>query len=335
MSGPSAALTEHLKRHLAGPILDAFERTDVTDIHCNADGRIRFHTHAGAEVTEETLAPESVRSVLHLLADDQGVSLSLDTAFFAGRFPADEPFRHARIHAVLPPVAARPSFAIRVHSPEIFTLRDFATVERSLVVVNEVLLKNLNTLIIGGTSTGKTSLLSSLVLLVAEFFPQERLLCLEDVPEIAVSLDDHLCLQTEGSSYTLHDLVANSLRLNPKRLVIGEVRGGEALDLIDAWSTGHRGGFATLHADDVHGALLRLERLARRHPHAGNASLRPDIAGAVDVVIELRRASRKPEIAAIHHLDSRLSDSGEYVIEPLVNHLTSLLLEPTNPEGER
>ncbi|MCP3983107.1 MAG: Flp pilus assembly complex ATPase component [bacterium] len=317
-----SALTQHLKRHLAGPVLDAFERDDVTDIHCNADGRVRFHTQRGLQVTDVTLSAESVRSVLHLLADDQGDSLSLGTAFFGGRFPAGEPFCRARIHAVLPPVTARPSFAIRVHAPEIFTLGDFASVGQSLAIVNQVLLKNLNVLIIGGTSTGKTSLLNSLVLLVAELFPKVRLLCLEDVPEITVSVDDHLCLQTEATGYTLQDLVANALRLNPGRLVIGEVRGGEALDLIDAWSTGHRGGFATLHADDVHGALLRLERLARRHPCSGSTSLRPDIASAVDVVIELRRASRKPMVAAIHRLDSRLSHSGEYLIEPIT------------PEGE-
>ncbi len=317
MLDPSAALTQHLKRHLAGPILDAFERTDVTDIHCNADGRVRFHTHAGTEVTDVTLSAESVRSVLHLLADDQGDSLTLGTAFFAGRFPAEPPFRRARIHAALPPVAARPSFSIRVHAPEIFTLSDFASPEQSLLIVDEILDRNLNVLIVGGTSTGKTSLLNSLVLLVAEIFPQVRLLCLEDVPEIAVSLDDHLCLQTEASGYTLQDLVANALRMNPDRLVIGEVRGGEALDLIDAWSTGHRGGFATLHAEDAPGALARLERLARRHRRSGPSSLREDIAAAVDLLIELRRTAKGPRIHALHRLAKHLTSSGRYRFDPL------------------
>ncbi len=313
-SSAATSLASHLKRHLAGAILGAFERDDVTDVHCNVDGRVRFHTHQGVEVTDATLAPESVRSVLHLLADDQGASLTPGTAFFAGRFPGDPPFSRARIHAVLPPVVARPSFAIRVHAPEIFTLGDFASAAQQRLIVDRVLTGSLNVLIIGGTSTGKTSLLNSLLRIVSELFPQERLLCLEDVPEITVSLDDHLCLQTEATGYTLQDLVANALRLNPARLVIGEVRGGEALDLIDAWSTGHRGGFATLHAEDVHGALLRLERLARRHPRAGNATLRPDIAAAVDVVIELRRAGRTPRIAAIHRL-ARLTDTGQYVTD--------------------
>ncbi len=309
------SLTQHLMRHLDGAVLDAFERDDVTDIHCNPDGKVRLHTHEGVEVNGATLAPESIRSVLHLLADDQGDSLTPETAFFAGRFPGDAPFRRARIHAALPPVAAAPSFAIRVHAPEIFTLSDFAAKEQAASIIN-VLAQKLNVLIIGGTSTGKTSLLNSLVQIVAELFPEERLLCLEDVPEITISLDDHLPLQTEATGYTLQDLVANALRMNPGRLVIGEVRGGEALDLIDAWSTGHRGGFATLHADDVHGALLRLERLARRHPRAGNASLRPDIAAAVDVVVELHRAGRTPRISAIHRLD-RLTCTDQYVTEPI------------------
>ncbi len=312
----SLSLTHHLTRHLDGVVLDAFERNDVTDIHCNADGRVRFHTHQGLEVTGTTLTSETVRSVLHLLADANGDSLAPGTAFFAGRFPSDPPFSHARIHAVLPPVVARPSFAIRVHAPAIFTLGDFASIEQQQLIVGHVLAKNLNVLIIGGTSTGKTSLLNSLLRIVSDHFPDERLLCLEDVPEITVSLDDHLCLRTEATGYTLQDLVANALRMNPTRLVVGEVRGGEALDLIDAWSTGHRGGFATLHADDVHGALLRLERLARRHPRAGNASLRPDIAAAVDAVIALRRTGGKSRISALHRL-ARLTDDGEYITQPI------------------
>lgn len=315
---PATPLARHLARHLEGAILAAFERDDVTDIHCNTDGRVRLKTHYGAEVTDGELAPETIRSVLHLLADAQGDSLAPGTGFFAGRFPSDAPFHRARIHAALPPVAAQPSFSIRVHSPELFTLGDFiASRGQDQMLIEKVLLEALNVLIIGGTSTGKTSLLNSLLELVATLFPSERLLCLEDVAEITVSSDDHLCLQTEATGYTLQDLVANALRLNPARLVVGEVRGGEALDLIDAWSTGHRGGFATLHADDVHGALLRLERLARRHPRAGRASLRPDIAGAVDVVIELRRVSRKPRIAAVHRLASQLSENDKYVIEPV------------------
>ncbi|MCP3960786.1 MAG: Flp pilus assembly complex ATPase component [bacterium] len=320
MPSATTPLARHLARHLSGAILDAFERDEVTDIHCNADGRVRLRTHAGPEETDCTLPPETIRSVLHLLADSQGDSLTPGTAFFAGRFPGDAPFHRARIHAVLPPVAARPSFSIRVHAPEIFTLSDFiASPEQEQLLLDRVLREVLNVLIIGGTSTGKTSLLNSLLKLVADLFPSERLLCLEDVREISVSSDDHLCLRTEATGYTLQELVANALRLNPDRLVVGEVRSGEALDLIDAWSTGHRGGFATLHADDVHGALLRLERLARRHPRAGSASLRPDIAGAVDVVIELRRGSSTPRIAAIHRLAGQLTDHHQYVIEPITS----------------
>lgn len=318
MPHSSSSLTHHLARHLEGPVLDAFARDDVTDIHANGDGRVRFCTHRGVEVTAATLSPETIRAVLQLLASEQGDSLIPGTAFFAGRFPSGPPFRQARIHAVLPPVVARPVFSIRVHAPEAFSLEDFATQEQRLLILNRVLATCQNVLVIGGTSTGKTSLLNALLKLIAELFPEDRLLCLEDVPEITVALDDHLCLRTESTGYSLQDLVANALRLNPSRLVIGEVRGGEALDLIDAWSTGHRGGFATLHADGVHGALLRLERLARRHPRAGTASLRPDIAGAVDVVIELRRLASRPHITAIHRL-ARLTEAGLYVIKPVTS----------------
>ena len=312
----STDLARHLERHLQGAVLDAMARNDVTDIEVNADGRVRLKTYHGPEETGGRLSIETIRSVLHLLADAQKDSLSAGKAFFAGRFPPVPPFDGARIHAALPPVAPRPSIAIRVHAPELFAVSDFASGEQS-VILEEVVPARRNLLVIGGTSTGKTSFLNAILRRVAFHHPEDRILCLEDVRELVVTSRDHLCLRTEGSGYTLEDLVAHSLRLNPSRLVVGEVRGGEALDLIDAWSTGHRGGLATVHAEDAAGALLRLERLARRHRRAGHGSLKPDIAAAVDVVVELRRGGdRRPQIAAIRAVDECLKD-GQYVIEPI------------------
>ncbi len=156
MPQTTTPLAHHLRRHLKGPVLDAFSRDDVTDIHCNADGVVRLKTHRGAETTGSKLEPAAIRAVLNLLADSQGDSLTPGTGFFAARLPGDAPFRGARIHAALPPVATRPIFSIRVHAPEIFTLADFASAEQRLIV-ERVLLRHLNVLIIGGTSTGKTS----------------------------------------------------------------------------------------------------------------------------------------------------------------------------------
>ncbi len=313
----SIDLAQHLERHLQGAVLDAMSREDVTDIDVNADGIVRLKTYQGPEETDCQLAAETIRSVLHLLADAQSDSLSTGKAFFAGRFPLVPPFDGARIHAVLPPVAQRASIAIRVHAPELFAVSDFASPEQ-VEVLESVVRASHNVLVIGGTSTGKTSFLNAILRRVAHHHPDDRILCLEDVREITVTSRDHLCLRTEGSDYTLEDLVAHSLRMNPSRLVVGEVRGGEALDLIDGWSTGHRGGFATVHAEDAAGALLRLERLARRHRRAGRGSLKPDIAAAVDVVVELRRGGdHKPRVAAIHSVAGRLTDGDQYAIEPL------------------
>lgn len=316
---PATSLARHLERHLQGAVLSALERDDVTDIHVNADGSVHLKTHGGYEGSEERLAPESIRAVLQLLADAQGDALEEGKGFLATRLPPEPPFSRGRLHAALPPVVSAPSFAIRVHAPEIFTVKDFVVSRADAERLQAAILvePSPNVLIFGSTSTGKTSLVNVLLQQVASRFRRDRILCMEDVPEITVTSPNHLPLKTEGTPYDLEDLVANALRLDPDRLVVGEVRGPEALDLIDAWSTGHRGGFATLHAENASGALARLERLARRHRRSGHASLKEDIAAAVDLLIELRRTAKGPRIHALHRLANTVTAAGRYRLDPL------------------
>src|SRR5204863_507423 len=116
-------------------------------------------------------------------------------------------------------------------------------------------------LIAGGTNTGKTTLANALLKEITDLFPTERLVILEDTVELQCVAPDHLALRT-SPTVTLAHLVKSALRTSPTRIVVGEVRGSEALDLLDAWATGHPGGVATVHASSPEGALLRLDRLA-------------------------------------------------------------------------
>jgi type IV secretion system protein VirB11 len=120
-----------------------------------------------------------------------------------------------------------------------------------------------NILIVGGTNTGKTTLANALLKEVTDLFPTERIVILEDTVELQCLAPDHLALRTTPT-VTLAQLVKSALRTSPTRIVVGEVRGSEALDLLDAWATGHPGGVATVHASSAEGALLRLDRLAQR-----------------------------------------------------------------------
>src|SRR5690606_20749468 len=116
-----------------------------------------------------------------------------------------------------------------------------------------------NILVAGGTSTGKTTLANALLAEIAA--TDDRVLVLEDTVELQCVVKDHVPLRTRPGVVSMTELVRATMRLRPDRVIVGEVRGGEALDLVKVWGTGHPGGIATVHAGSAHGALLRLEQL--------------------------------------------------------------------------
>lgn len=151
-----------------------------------------------------------------------------------------------------------------------------------------------NILIAGGTSTGKTTLANALLAEIAA--TGDRVLVLEDTVELQCTARDHVPLRTRAGVVSMTELVRSSMRLRPDRVVVGEVRGGEALDLIKAWGTGHPGGIATLHAGSALGALLRLEQLILEVAVNPPRAL---IAEAVNVVVFIAGRGRKRRIESI------------------------------------
>src|SRR3546814_13859326 len=116
-----------------------------------------------------------------------------------------------------------------------------------------------NILIAGGTSSGKTTLANALLAEIAE--ADERVILIEDTRELQCAAPDCVALRTKPGVVGLADLVRSTMRLRPDRIIVGEVRGPEALDLLKAWNTGHPGGIATVPANSAHAALYRLEQL--------------------------------------------------------------------------
>ncbi len=153
----------------------------------------------------------------------------------------------------------------------------------------------LNVIVSGGTASGKTTLLNALSAFIQ---PKQRIITIEDAAELSLSQEHVVRLETrpanvEGSGeVTIRDLVRNALRMRPDRIIVGEVRGGEALDMLQAMNTGHEGSLATVHANTVHDALNRLETLASMSDveipfHA----LRDQVNNAIDVVVQLTRGT--------------------------------------------
>ncbi len=206
----------------------------------------------------------------------------------------------SRLNIVLPPIAPDgPLLSLRRFAPRAFTLE--ALVDRGSLEPDVAALlaacvaAHLDIVIAGGTSTGKTSLLGALAGLVDA---TERIVTVEDSAELRIDRPHVVRLEArppslEGTgAVSIRELVRNALRMRPDRLIVGEVRGGEALDLLQAMNTGHDGSLTTVHANTPSGALRRLEMLALlggvELPHS---VVREQVATAIDVVVQLRRTS--------------------------------------------
>ena len=221
----------------------------------------------------------------------------------------------ARFEGCIPPVSVAPVFAIRKPPSVIFRLEDYLEAgmldRRQFGVVERVVRRRGNLLVAGSTGSGKTTFANALLDRIAREFPSDRVVVLEDTPELQVRVENSISLCT--SRYvTLRDLLRATLRLRPDRIVVGETRGGEALDLLKAWNTGHRGGVSTIHANSARAGLLRLEELCAEVTERPSPGL---IAEAVDTVLFLsrdeRRGRRLREILTVRGYDRA---SGVYLL---------------------
>jgi len=195
----------------------------------------------------------------------------------------------------LPPAAPGPAFALRKRAIGVIPLERYVmdgmmTAEQADFLVQAVHARQ-NILIAGATSSGKTTLANALLAEIAA--TGDRVLVLEDTVELQCTARDHVPLRTRADVVSMTELVRSAMRLRPDRVIVGEVRGGEALDLIKVWGTGHPGGIATIHAGSALGALLRLEQLILE---VATNPPRALIAEAVNVVIHIAGRGRKRRI---------------------------------------
>jgi pilus assembly protein CpaF len=214
------------------------------------------------------------------------------------RLPADARLpRGARVNVVLPPLSLTgPSVTIRLF-PKAYGLTELlqrGTLDRaSADLLATCVRARLNLIVSGGTASGKTTLLNAL----SQFVPaRERIVTVEDAAELSLNQEHVIRLETRPPNVdgrgdvTIRDLVRNSLRMRPDRIIVGEVRGGEALDMLQAMNTGHDGSLATVHANSPYDALSRIETLASMSDvEIPFAAIRDQVNDAIDMVVQLAR----------------------------------------------
>lgn len=310
---------EMLARHLGSTVLRAFADDDVTEVYLNTDdGVVRLDTRSRGKVASPVrLDAHRVEMFLNTAAARVGATLGPDCPCLETELP-NWCFGGSRLQAFVPPVTAAPAFAIRKPPAVIYSLDVYVSAgvlsPCQLVALRSAVRERRTVLVVGGTNSGKTTLANALLLEIAQRFPRERIVILEDTLELRCASDDVLALRTT-KHVTLADLVRATMRTSPNRIVVGEVRGAEALDLLDAFATGHPGGVATLHATSAEGALLRLDRLARRGNVPSQAAL---IAEAVHVVVVIEGGNAGRRVTDVAQVDG-LDAAGHFVLRHLTD----------------
>lgn len=290
----------------AGPLEPLLADPDVTDILVNAPDQVWIDRGRGLERSGIRFADNAaVRRLAQRLATTAGRRLDDARPWVDARLPDG-----TRLHAVLPPVVVgSPCLSLRVVRARAFTLRELVEAgtldAETAALLRAVIDARLSFMISGGTGCGKTTLLSCLLGLVD---PAARIVLAEDSAELrpdhphVVRLETRPANQEGAGQVTLRDLVRQALRMRPDRLVVGEVRGAEVLDLLGALNTGHEGGTGTVHANAAGDVPARLEALGST---AGldRAALHSQLAAALSVIVHLvRDASGRRRVAEIHVL---------------------------------
>lgn len=304
-----------LRTALGPAIAEALADPLVIEIMVNPDGMLRLdRLGEGRSETPSHLASNEVERIIRLVASHVRLEAHANNPIVSAELPSRENgVAGERFEGLLPPVSMAPCFTIRKPAKRVYTLDDYVADRIMLPVqadaLREAVLARKNILVAGGTSSGKTTLANALLAEVAKC--NERVILIEDTRELQCTAADCVALRTKSGVVSLADLVRSTLRLRPDRIVVGEVRGPEALDMLKAWNTGHPGGIATVHSNSAQSALYRLEQLVQEVVVTVPRRL---IAEAIDLVVFIsgRGIARRIETIA----DVRgLAPDGDYLVE--------------------
>lgn len=271
-----------------GP-MDAFLADEaVTEVMVNGPGAVWVERAGSLQRTDVVLDTAAIGGLVERVVAPLGLRADRSSPCADARLPDG-----SRVHVVMPPPAVDgPYLTVRRFAARTMTVDDFCPAPVA-ALLRRAVAERRNVVISGATSSGKTTLLNALA---AEIGPGQRIVTVEEAAELRLGQDHVVRLEArpanaEGSGEVrVRELVRNALRMRPDRLIVGESRGAEAFDLLQAMNTGHDGSFSTLHANSPSDALRRLETMALLAEVAlPLAAVRQQIASAVDLVVQVAR----------------------------------------------
>jgi P-type conjugative transfer ATPase TrbB len=278
---------EKLRWDFGEVFLAALADPETVEILLNPDGTLWQECLGEKPVQIGSMTRTRAESVLRTIAACVQTTITREKPTLECELPLDG----SRFAGQIPPVAPAPAFAVRKRASRVFTLDQYVqagilTPEQKEFLCDAIRAHR-NVLVVGGAGSGKTTCVNALIGEVTTQFPAERLIIIEDTGELQCAAANYVQYHTSPEC-CMTDLVRTAMRMRPDRILVGEVRGPEALDLLMAWNTGHEGGIATVHANNAVAGLARLVTLVSMNPHAPR-SIEPLVGEAVDVLVHIER----------------------------------------------
>lgn len=316
------AVYDALLRHLMGPLVQYYDDPTVTEIMINGPDEVFIDGRGGVKKVAETMRDNAaLRALARVILQFSGKRLDPFDLSLEARTPS-----RARVHIVQDPAArAGITLAIRQFATDPPTIEDLeksgSLSGEAIAYLRDQVVGHRNIIISGGTGTGKTTLLGILSRMMD---PTERILTIEDVAELdlrmphVVQLESQLPDAKGRGGISIRELFRAALRMRPDRILVGECRGGEALDMIQAMNSGHAGSLSTVHADDPARALSRLETLCLMSDvEVPIVAVRRQIIEAIDLVVQVQRIGGKRLVMEIAEVSKEPTESGPYPMTPL------------------
>ena len=308
-----------LRTAMGSAIAAALADPLVIEIMVNPDGALRLdRLGEGRTDTGTRIDPAQVERIIRLVASHARTEVHVASPIVSAELPPHGEGAGERFEGILPPVSTAPCFSIRKPAARVYALMDYVAdgimSAEAARLLSLAVVDRRNILIAGGTSSGKTTLANALLAEMAHL--DERVILIEDTRELQCAAPDVVALRTRAGAVSMADLVRSTLRLRPDRIIVGEVRGREAIDMLKAWNTGHPGGIATVHANSAPSALYRLEQLTQE---AVVTVPRRLIAEAIDLIVFIAGRGLARRVETIMRVAGVDPDGGYAVINVTPN----------------
>ena len=314
-------------QHYVEPILPFLSDREVSEVYTNpATCEVWIGTVGERQATGVHLPEMHIQAFLNTCAERQNETLNQRNEHIQAQLPLPV-FRGARLQGVTPRIVERPCFNIRKRASAIYSLAEYLQggflCSTHYESIQSAIRDRKNILVFGGMGSGKTTLVNAILDGMVDDNPSEDFLILEDTQELQCRAEGTRYM-TQTNTNSLRDLVKLTKRMFPGRVIVGEVRDEAALDLMNAWTSGHPGGSGTVHASSAIGALRKMAALARWAADTDHSAM---VAEAIDLVVGIERTETGRVIREVAWVEDELGPDGDYVLRTVPADC------PAPPEG--